>query len=166
VVSRLGARTLRFVLPIVLAGWGVAANPADVPTPATETPHRAVTHFYAQHFSRGMAFTEASLEAQATLLTPDLLALCRAYLKKPQSPDEVPEIDGDPFTDSQEYPKSFRVEPSVVSGKTAKVPVIFSWPNHRRTVRVELIEQGGRWLINDILYGDSGSFRRLLSSGS
>lgn len=119
--------------------------------------------FYTFHFAHDMAFTEASVQAKAAWLAPELLELCRAYFKKPQSPDDVPDINGDPFTDSQEYPTSFRVGRSIVSGKTAKVPVVLSWPGQKRTVSVQVIQGPGGWRIGDIVYPESGSLRDLLS---
>jgi hypothetical protein len=53
--------------------------------------------------------------AKRAWLAPELLDLCKAYFKKPVPADDVPEIDGDPFTDSQEYPKLFRVGPVALS---------------------------------------------------
>ena len=156
----------RLLLAAVLVGGVASADTGDAQKPARITPDNVVRRFYARHFSHNMAFTKASVDAKAAWLTPDLLALCRAYLAKPQSPDEVPDINGDPFTDSQEYPKSFRVRPPVVSGSTAKVPVVFAWPTRSRTVTVELVEQDGTWRINDIAYGDSGTLRQLLASSS
>ena len=81
-------------------------------------------------------------------------------------PDEVPEINGDPFTDSQEYPSGFRVGATEADGDRASVPVILSWPGGTtRTVRVRVARVGDAWIVSDVLYESGPSFRKLLGEG-
>lgn len=129
------------VLPVLAAAQPRPASPASV-----------VQAFYRFHFAHDMAFTRSALRRRVRWLAPDLLALCRAYFAAPSPADEVPEIDGDPFTDSQEYPTSFRVGAAAVAGDTALVPVTFLWKaGDRRTVTVVLVPRGG-WKIADLRY--------------
>lgn len=160
---RIHSLLLAIALALVSASRAAAA---DATPPAAASPTGVVRAFYTFHFAHDMGFTDASVQAKAAWLAPELIDLCRAYFKKPQSPDEVPDVDGDPFTDSQEYPKSFRVGRSATSGKTAKVPVVLSWPHQQRTISVQLTEQHGSWKISNIVYGKSGSLRALLSPGA
>jgi hypothetical protein len=96
--------------------------------------------------------------------TPDLLALCRAYFAAPSPADEPPEIDGDPFTDSQEYPTSFRVGAAAIAGDTALVPVTFSWTGgDHRVVTVVLVARG-RWRIADVRYERGETLREELTT--
>ena len=70
-----------------------------------------------------MGFSEASVRERSAWLAPELVDLCHAYFQKPVHPDEVPDVDGDPFTDSQEYPKSFSVgRPSVSDRSGSAAP--------------------------------------------
>ncbi|HEX9147704.1 MAG TPA: hypothetical protein VF958_00955 [Thermoanaerobaculia bacterium] len=87
------------------------------------TPSATVRAFYAFHFAHDMAFTPESVRVKNRWLAPVLVDLCESYFRRPASSEEVPEIDGDPFTDSQEYPKRFRVGAARVSGEAARVPV-------------------------------------------
>jgi hypothetical protein len=146
-----------------------AAAQARIPLAAAATAAAAtVWAFYAFHFSHDMAFTRAAVRARRPWLSPDLLARCRAYFAKPDDPNEVPAIDGDPFTDSQEYPRTFRVGAATVEGDTARVPVAMVWPGtDGRIVTVVLVSVGGAWRIADVRYaGGEPSLRELLASGS
>ncbi|HEU5251249.1 MAG TPA: DUF3828 domain-containing protein [Thermoanaerobaculia bacterium] len=151
---------LRLVGPFRLTAWLAAG-----PTPVPKTPAATVRAFYAFHFAHDMAFTPESVRAKADWLAPDLLALCEKYFERPSSPDEAPPIDGDPFTDSQEYPKSFRVGAARVSGEAAWVPVRLEWSRGRpRSVTAHLVRIAGRWRIWDVRFADGSSLRGLLES--
>jgi uncharacterized protein DUF3828 len=138
---------------------------AGVGPSAPASPVAVVRAFYAYHFAHDMGFTEASVRAKAAWLAPALVDLCRAYFRKPVSAGEVPDIDGDPFTDSQEYPTSFRVGPSRSSKTTTQVAVMLAWPHRQRTISVQMMQRHGSWRITNIVYDDSRSLRGLLSSG-
>jgi hypothetical protein len=141
------------------------ARPAAPRAPA-EAPAAVARAFYAFHFAHDMAFTEASVGRRRRWLSPDLLAGCRAYFARPGKPDEVPAIDGDPFTDSQEYPQGFEVGDATVRGDTARVPVTMTWPrNERRIVTLELARTAGVWLIADVRYASGPTLRERLAAG-
>ena len=132
----------------------------------TATPEAVVGAFYAYHFAHDMAFTAAGVRRRACWLTADLLALCRDYFARPSPADEVPAIDGDPFTDSQDTPKSFQVRAGTAAADTALVPVALSWgAGDRREVTAVLVKRAGRWRITDVRYADEPSFRRQLAAG-
>jgi len=135
------------------------------PSATAPSPSAVAQAFYAYHFAHDMAFTPEGVTARSAWLAPDLLALCRSYFARPSRPDEVPEIDGDPFTDSQEYPGSFNLGKAVVSENTARVKVSFSGPGKtRRSLQVILARVDGSWLISDVEYGEGRSFRKLLAT--
>ncbi len=139
---------------------------AEAAPRATASPVAIVRAFYTYHFAHDMAFTEASVRAKSEWLAPELVDRCQAYFRKPVRRDEVPDVDGDPFTDSQEYPKSFSVGQPRISETMVRVPVALSWPDRHRTIRVQLKLLQGSWRITDITYGGVRSLRALLSSGS
>ena len=138
--------------------------PAPVPSPSARTPVAAVREFYAFHFAHDMAFTPESVRAKADWLAPDLLELAEKYFERPASPDEAPAIDGDPFTDSQEYPKRFRVGAARVSGEAAWVPVRLVWTHGpSRSVTVHLVRIARRWRVWDVRWSAGSSLRDLLA---
>ncbi|MGA2382487.1 MAG: DUF3828 domain-containing protein [Gemmatimonadales bacterium] len=140
-------------LPAIGAAQQPAARPADV-----------VRTFYRFHFAHDMAFTRSAVRRREGWLSSDLLALCRAYFAASSPTDEVPEIDGDPFTDSQEYPASFRVGAARVAGDTAQVPVTFSWKaGDRRVVTVVLVARRD-WKIADVRYERGETLRGELTT--
>ena len=142
------------------------ALPASAEKPATSTPESAAKAFYTYHLAHDMGFTPGNLEKRAAWLAPDLLASCRTYFAQPKSKTEVPEIDGDPFTDSQEYPKTFKLGTAKVSGQTAQVPITLSRPGAKpRTLAVVLANVKGSWLITNVKYASGRSLRASLSAG-
>jgi hypothetical protein len=145
----------------------VSAQRPDAPPRAqTEGPATVARSFYAFHFAHDMGFTEASVRRRSRWLSPDLLARCRAYFARPGRPDEVPAIDGDPFTESQEYPAGFRVGDATVRGDTALVPVTMTWPEAEARAVTLVLTRGARgWLIADVRYASGPSLRELLAEG-
>ena len=127
----------------------------------------AVRRFYAFHFAHDMAFTRAEVERRAGFLTPGLLARCAEYFATPQSADEVPEIDGDPFTDSQDYPESYDVGEARQQGDSARVDVTFAMKGGDRwRVQAVVVKAGDGWKIDDIETEQGPSLRALLRRGS
>ena len=127
---------------------------------------QTVQAFYRYHFAHDMSFTPAQVQASARWLTPQLLTLARDYFAKPGSPDVVPDVDGDPFTDTQEYPKSFRIERVEMAGDTARATVRFAGGGGRpHTVRVVLRPGKDKeaWLIDDVAYDTGPSLQALLA---
>jgi hypothetical protein len=156
----------RSLVACVVALSSCPAFGAEAARPRSATPADVVRAFYTYHFAHDMAFTEASVRAKAAWLAPELFDLCLAYFKKPVPAGQVPDIDGDPFTDSQEYPKSFHVGQPRFSATTVRVPVVLFRPGQQRTIRVQLRMLDGSWRITNITYGGLRSLRVLLSSGS
>lgn len=157
------APAARRIAALVLCGVLACACTRVAVGAASAAPREVVAAFYKHHFAHDMAFTARSVRAKQAWLAPELLKLCESYFRKPASPDEVPDIEGDPFTDSQEYPKSFRLGSPTIKDVTAEVPVVLLWPEDRRTITVKLISARGAWRISDIRYGESRTFRGLLS---
>ena len=153
-------RLLAFVPALMLATWPAAVSAQR----AGGSPAGVAHAFYRYHFAHDMAFTRAAVRNRARWLSPDLLVLCRAYFARPSPADEPPEIDGDPFTDSQEYPSSFLVGAATIAGDTALVPVTFFWPaGDRREVTVVLVGAGA-WKIADVRYASGSSLSRELAA--
>jgi len=143
------------ILFLVLSLPALGVEPAAANSLAAQT----VREFYRFHFHHDMGFSEAGLKARAKWIDASLYDLLLRELKKPQSPDEVPDIDGDPFTCSQEYPNKIRVTKATGSGDTAEVAVVFQWPkggNPPRPATIKLLKdaKSGSWKIANIVLED------------
>jgi len=135
----------------------------------TDTPAAIVNSFYKFHFSHSKSFTKRNVLMRQRWLTAELFHLLMhefaredEYAKSHPKESFVPYMEGDPFTNSQEYPTSFRVGSSVVSENEASVPVLFMWGGGRssdrdqRKVDIKLEKQHGRWLIGNIVNKGDG----------
>ena len=60
------------------------------------------------------------------LITDRLQREIAVYFSRPFPKDEPPPINGDPFTNSQEYPVSFVLGKGFIQGSTSEVGVRFS----------------------------------------
>src|SRR5580765_8113392 len=130
---------------MLLACFGLAGASSTKP-PETDSPEIVAKAFYKYHFAHDMAFTPDELEHRAAWLTPDLVKLCRSYFALPDDPDEAPDMEGDPFTGSQEYPDAYSVGTAVVDGTAARVPVTFSWKDHHSTKGLVVMKNvNGKW---------------------
>lgn len=141
--------------------WSLSATPGTR-APA-DSPSGMVQRLLETHFGGDMGFTPASVAAKKKWLSPALRRAVAAYLTRPASPDDVPAIDGDPFTDSQEYPTRFAVDNAVIQDASARVAVDFA--DAGRTIRLgyHLIRTPQGWLLDDIIDSRQGSLRALLT---
>ncbi len=116
-----------------------------------------------------MGFLARNIKLRRRWFAPDFYNLLLYEMKRQAehsktNPDDVPYYNGDPFTNSQEYPGWFRVGQSSLTGGSAKVKVNFFWGKRgavedERTIEIVLTRHGGRWLISDLLDSD-GSWLR------
>ena len=130
----------------------------------------AVNSFYRFHLSHNKNFTARNIQLRRRFLTPELYQLLLTEIKRQAAyskahPDEVPDYDGDPFTDSQEYPDSFRVGKQVTNGERARVTVALLWSaqtsrgRDKRDIVVEAVQGPSGWLIDDIINSEGSSLR-------
>jgi hypothetical protein len=87
-----------------------------------------------------------------------------AYFAHPFPTGEVPPIDGDPFTDAQEYPLFFSVQAAEPDPEHVVVPVRYDDGRVTRSVKFVLVREDGRFVVDDIRYPHGGSFRSLLAT--
>ncbi len=85
-----------------------------------------VQDFLERHFAGAMGFDRAAVAKKHRWMTDRMRIAIAAYFARPTQNDETPIIDGDPFTDAQEYPTRFFVANAVVLGTSATVSVRFS----------------------------------------
>jgi hypothetical protein len=131
----------------------------------------AVQNFFRYHLRDGCGYSEQDIRDRRKWFTSDLYRLLlyekqreRAFAK--QHPDEVPYFDGDPFTNSQEYPAWFAVGSSTREGASANVKVTFYFGRgtrgEPRTSTVLVRQEAGRWRIDDIIDSTGKSLKKLL----
>jgi Protein of unknown function (DUF3828) len=125
-----------------------------------------VQRFLEQHFASEMAYDTSALAAKRPWLGDAFYAQLRRYMAKPANPDEAPELDGDPFTDSQEYPTRFSVGAARIAGTGAMVSVRFSDGYRSYRVAYRLVRSSGRWRIDDVVSQSGRSLQAFLRSAA
>ena len=138
------------------------ANAPTTTPPSSAGPADTVHALFADHLKHDMGFTKASVARKAKWLSPDFLRQLNAELDRPGNPDEAPNINGDPFTDSQEYPKRFVVGKAEIRGVATRIPVTFTGNGRRRTVAVKLRNTPDGWRVDDLVYEDGKTLRGML----
>lgn len=125
-------------------------------------PAGVVERLLEHHFAGPMRFDAATLKGYAPWLTTKLRERIAAYFAKPNDGSEVPTVNGDPFTDSQEPPTRFSVALGIVRGEAAAVPVRITFQRRSRVVTYVLRRDGGAWRVDDLRFERRGTLTRLL----
>ncbi|MEO7997288.1 MAG: DUF3828 domain-containing protein [Gemmatimonadaceae bacterium] len=143
--------------------WTLDRSPGALAS--ATTPSGVVQRFLETHFAGDMGFDSASVASKRKYMSTSLTALSKKYFAKPVVKDEVPDIDGDPFTDSQEYPTRFSVGAGTTTANASTVRVKFSDAHSSKVVTYLLSMDAGTWRIDDVRY-DGGPTLRALLAGS
>lgn len=130
---------------------------------AEGTPEAAVQRLLETHFADDMGFLPDLVDDLRPYFAASLNGALDRYFGYPFPPDEVPPIDGDPVTDSQEYPVLFSVRDAVLEGGAARVPVRYDDGYRPRRVEFVLRREADAWRVADIRYDHGGTFRELLA---
>ena len=159
------SRVLRLVLPLscIVASVASGALAADAARELS-TPARAVESFYTYHLANDMGFTQKNVEARRKWLAPELVALCQSYFARPTSSDEAPLVNGDPFSNSQEYPKSFNLTNTELGGQNARVTVKLKGDGYEKKMLVDVVRMRDEWRIIDVREQEQQSLRTLLTT--
>jgi hypothetical protein len=128
--------------------------------PAT-APEGRTQQFLELHFNGDMEFTSDCINRKQAWFSKSLQHTLAAYFAKPAIDDEVPAIDGDPFTDSQSYPTRFLVEKAKIDAERAEVPVRFFDAMSQREVVYLLHYEGGNWQLDDLRFEGGEMLSRL-----
>lgn len=127
------------------------------------SPEGVVQRFLEAHFAGDIGFAPASVAEKRAYLSKALSREIDAWMAKPRSPDEAPAINGDPFTNTQEYPARFAVGADDKASRGVEVPVEFADAFARRAVRFEMACENGRWRVADVKYEDGSTLSGLLA---
>lgn len=150
---RVDADTLLVAVDNVI--WTLGRSPgAHAPNTSAEGTVHALLQ---SHFAGPMEFVPGSVATKRGRLSTGLLARMNAYFVKQAPASEPPPINGDPFTDSQEYPTRFAVGPAVVENDQATVPVRFADAHREWQVRYRLVRVEGGWKVDDLNYANGGA---------
>lgn len=133
-------------------------------TAPAQSPEGVVEAFLEFHFNNDYGFLEPNEEARRRWLSKGLMTAIGVYFDRPFPKDEAPPINGDPFTDTQEFPTRFAVRQGDRTSKTARVPVDFADGYTERRQIYLLVRQGGAWRIDDIDYDHDGTFREAMKA--
>lgn len=131
----------------------------------------AVRSFLTFHLANDKGFTERNVRRRRRWLTPELYRLLLSELRREslrsRLSDEAPCVNGDPFTNSQEYPSSFRVGPARPLGGKVRVDVVLVWKLgtgalDEKQIGMELSRRAGTWRIDNVLGRDGEDLVSLL----
>lgn len=135
----------------------------DSATSADGKPAGRVQLLLETHFSGDMGFLPETAQAKSRFFSAELNKAIARYFAVQRPPDEVPPINGDPFTDSQEYPTRFAVSEGNGDDVRASVEVVFAsgWSTYPLVYR--LVHDADGWKLDDIVYPGGYTFRNLLT---
>ena len=153
----LTARLRRFVLAIACLAWAMPTLAADDATPDKFLV--AIYHQYEGKDAKGVDIDGKG--ALARYFEPSLVALIAADEAAAAKRGDVPELDGDPFIDAQDWEITGLKIATVMDG-TDKATATVSFRNfdEPQSVTVKLIKLKAGWRIADIVWAD-GSLRAL-----
>lgn len=135
-------------------------------TAAADSPEATTVELLRLHMTGDMAFNPASVARKRACLTTGLRGAIADYFKRPRPQDEVPPINGDPFSDSQEYPERFVPGRARIDGARASVPIRFGDGSRDWQVEALLLREGSSWRVDDLRYPGGATLRGLLQPGS
>lgn len=133
-----------------------------VRTPSTEPAASAVQQLLEAHFASDMAFDRTRTAQKRAMISPTLWLDMQAYFARPVPADEPPLINGDPFTNAQEYPTRFAVTRAESDGAMSRVQVTFRDAYRATDVWYVLERINSAWLLRDIEYDGETTLRTLL----
>lgn len=131
--------------------WSLSSTPGTSAT--ADAPEGVVQALLEAHFSADRGFLQPLIANKTRWMSTALLEAVATYFSKTRPEDEVPPIDGDAFTDSQEAPTRFAVGKARVDGDNAEVDVRFAdaWTTRHLTYR--LVRENKAWKLDDIRSG-------------
>lgn len=122
-----------------------ACGVPNLDPPECAASRTAVREFYSFHFGNEMKFSEDGLKQRERFLSPGLIEQARKAKE-----------GTDPFTTGDaDLPKAFRPgECRVISPDRTSFDVLLFWKDdarsEQRTIRVEAVKNGDKWLIDKI----------------
>lgn len=142
-----GGRWLVVSIGLLLIAYcfSLACSIPNLGEPECEAARDLVREFYSFHLANDMTFSAENLEKRKQFLAPEF------YERLKTEPHQ-----GDPFTQTSDLPKAFRVGGCKVeeAGTRVRFELVLFWKDdvrsEQRTITVNAENRGGRWLIRDV----------------
>ncbi|MGQ0800175.1 MAG: hypothetical protein ACT4NL_08705 [Pseudomarimonas sp.] len=131
---------------------------------AAGTPEAAVQQVLESHFAADMGFLPAYWKDKRAWLATELNAAIDGYFAAPWPTDEPPPINGDPLTNSQEYPTRFAVSAATLADGKARVKVVFGDAHVQKQIEFLLQRESDQWRVSDLIYTDGHRFTEILAA--
>ena len=155
------------ILVVIAALIPIAAtNAAPAAAAPVPDPAKTVQAFYDCYFSHHSGCDKRTIKATRQYFTPALYKALLAEFSKPVPKGEVPDIDWDVFTASQDTPVSYKTGKTSARKETATVEIAMVWnsTNDKQTLILHLARSDRDWKIADIYYpGERGTLTALLN---
>ena len=117
----------------------------NLENPECTEARNAVREFYSHHFAGDMKPSKENLQQREMFLSENL----KNYLA------QQPEAAKDYFTQTDDYPKAFRVgKCEVISPEKTVLGILLFWKtdtrSEQREIKVEAVKESDKWLINKV----------------
>ncbi|MGQ0620912.1 MAG: hypothetical protein ACT4QA_13480 [Panacagrimonas sp.] len=132
----------------------------------SDAPEATVQALLEAHFAGDRGFAPAALDSKQRWLSVRLRAAIKTYFARARPQGEVPPIDGDAFTDTQEGPTRFAVGSAETTGDSARLPVRFADGWSEKRLRYLLVREPDGWRLDDIAFDETSprTLRMILDS--
>lgn len=158
-MSRMSRRGFVEAALVVAAGFGVALAAAA----AEPTPKEFLDAIYKTYIGKNAKGMPLDKPATMRLFTPALRKAIDDDAKRAAKKNEVPNLDGDPFVDAQDWDiKSFDITVADKAPDKATGTVKFDNDGDRKTITLDLVRSADGWHIDEITTAD-GTLRKILS---
>lgn len=122
-----------------------ACSVPNIENPQCRTAQDFLKKFYSFHFGDGLQPSAENLEKRREFLTGEL--------QQQLARQEQTAVDY--FTQTEDYPKAFRVGScDIISDEKILVNILLFWKTDTRTeqreIKVEVVRENGNWLINRV----------------
>jgi hypothetical protein len=147
---------------------GLTALGAPQLSAAEPTAKEFLATLYANYAGKGKGVDYTAPANVKRYLTPELGALLLRKMKADaKKKDEVPDLDGDPFIDAQDWViTELTINVADKGPDEATGTVSFKNQGDAKTITLDLKKTKVGWRIDDIRWpGDEGSLRKLLTGG-
>lgn len=143
----------------VIAGFAVSLAAAA----ADQTPKDFLDAIYKTYIGKNAKGMPLDKPATMRLFTPALRKAIDDDSKRAAKRNEVPNLDGDPFVDAQDWDiKSFDISVQDKAPDKATGTVKFDNDGDKKTITLDLVRSADGWHIDEITTAD-GTLRKILS---
>ena len=147
---------------LLLLALPLAAQ-AQMPVPAPADAVEFVRTCYTAHYEN-QGFGDDDLVKRKDWFTPRLYALLKADAQREPESADPPRLAFDPFTNAQEDADHFEIGGTRWDGQRAYVEVLNFYGTTALRVTLQLVKLEERWRIENMLYGEGFTLRRILAT--